>query len=231
MHLPRLVRRRELPVPTPAGALALSAMLAVVAIVLVRTLFAFLAPVAPIGGGLLVVEGWAGAPAFDEALRRFQSGRYERIVVTGGPIELDSPIAAARSWAEFGAQHLAARGIAPGDVAVIASPASAQDRTFLSAVTLRDWLAAQHIPVTRLDIVTLGPHGRRSRRLYQLAFGSGVAIGIVSATPTDYDPQHWWASSEGAKSVLGEAIGWGWSVCCFAPGDRGSEAEKWGPSR
>jgi hypothetical protein len=229
MRLPRLVRRREIPVPTAFGALASAAIAAAIAFAALHALHPFLAPTEPVGGGVLVVEGWAGDPGFDEAARRFATGAYERVVATGGPIEHDTPIAALRTWAHFGAEHLAARGISPDALAAVPTPASAQDRTFLSAVTVRDWLTAHAIDATRIDVVTLGAHGRRSRLLHRAAFGDAVAVGVISAQPKHYDSEHWWRSSEGAKSVVTEAIGWAWTACCFTPPARGSHEEQWGP--
>lgn len=228
LRVPRLVRRREIPVPTAFGLLVAGTVAALVAFATLRGIHPFLAPTAPVGGGVLVVEGWAGDPGFAEAARRFATGRYERVIAAGGPIERDSPVAAAHSWAEFAGHALALRGIPADRLDVVPAPASAQDRTYLSAVRVRDWLATHAPDTQQLDVVTLGPHGRRSRRLYQLAFGDAIRVGVVSATPTTYDPARWWSSSEGAKSVLEEVVGWGWSHCCFTPGVHGSQEEEWG---
>jgi len=208
----KLVRRRELPVPTLAGAVLLAAIAAALAFVALRVAYPFLAPVAPVGGGVLVVEGWGGGPAFDEALRRYHSGDYDHFIATGGPIERDSPIAAAHTWARYAAAVLVERGIPESAIAIVETPLWEHDRTFRSALAVRDWLAAQHEPIARLDVVTLGPHGRRSRRLYERAFDGAVAVGVVSATPEDYDAARWWRTSEGTRAVLTEGIAWAWSV-------------------
>lgn len=229
MRIPRLVRRRELPVPTAFGMLVAVAITGLAGFATLRGIHPFLAPTAPVGGGMLVVEGWAGEPGIADAARRFATGRYERVIAAGGPIERDSPIALAHSWAEYAGQALARHGVPADRIDVVPAPASAQDRTFLSAVTVRDWLATHAPGVTQLDVITLGPHGRRSRRLYRLAFGDAVEVGVVSAAPANYDPARWWTTSEGAKSVLEESVGLAWSVCCFTPGAHGSHEEKWGP--
>ncbi|MAV25253.1 MAG: hypothetical protein CMQ05_03925 [Gammaproteobacteria bacterium] len=67
------------------------------------------------------------------------------------------------------------------------SPSSAQNRTFLDAVVIRNWLDHQEIKVTHLDVVTGGAHARRSRSLYSLAFRDHVTIGVVSLKPDRYD--------------------------------------------
>jgi hypothetical protein len=177
---------------------------------------------------LLVVEGWGGGAVFDEAVARFRRGGYDRIATTGGPIEVDTPYAADENWAEHAATELRERGVDPGAIEVVAAPPSARERTFLSAVMLRDRLAQDGDAVTRLDVVSRGPHGLRTRHLFQRAFGDGVEVGIVSVPSREYDPTRWWASSEGTRSVVTEALGMAWTLCCFDPGPRGSEQEKWG---
>ena len=110
---------------------------------------------------------------------------------------------------------------------MVGAPHSTLERTFLSAVVLRDRLAQEGESVSRLDIVSLGPHGRRTRLLYEHAFGDGVDVGIVSVPSREYDPNRWWASSEGTRSVVTEALGMAWTLCCFDPGPRGSELATW----
>ena len=228
MALPRLFRRREVPVPTLAGWLVLLAVAALGAAALVRALFPLLAPVEPLGGDLLVVEGWGGGAVFDEAAARFRRGGYRQIVTTGGPIEDDSPYAAEETWATHAADELRERGIDAASITVVPAPPSARERTYMSAVVLREQLAQRGEPVARFDLVTRGPHGRRSRHLFQHAFGDEVEVGVVSVPSSEYDPAHWWASSEGTRSVVTEALGMAWTLCCFDPGPRGSEQEKWG---
>lgn len=228
MPLPRLFRRREVLVPTIAGWLLLLALVATSSFAFVRGLYPLLAPNEPVGHGLLVVEGWAGGPAFDDAVARFRSGAYSRIVTTGGPIEADQPFASDGTWAEHAAKELRERGVSDASMQVIATPTSLRDRTFLSAVMVREWIASRSDTVTSLDVISLGPHGQRSRRLYRRVFGDDFKIGIVSAPSREYDPPHWWRSSEGTKSVITEATGLAWTLCCFHPGPPGSREERWG---
>ena len=227
MPFRRLFHRREMLVPTRAGWLVLLALGAASSFAFVRGLYPLLAPNAPVGHGLLVVEGWAGASAFDDAAARFRRGGYSQIVTTGGPIEPDEPFASHGTWAEHAAIELRERGIPDASMQIVSAPASARDRTFLSAVMVRDWIAARGESVASLDVISLGPHGRRSRVLYRSAFGDDVAIGIVSAPSSEYDPPHWWRTSEGTKSVITEATGLAWTLCCFHPGVRGSHEERW----
>jgi hypothetical protein len=228
MALPRLVRRRMVWMPTWLGTALLLALAGAACLAAARAVYPFLAVTAPVGEGILVVEGWGGSPVAAATAERFATGRYVRIVTSGGPIERDSPIAALHTWAEYAAAELVARGLPREAIEAVPAPASQQDRTFRSAVTVRDWLAQHAIASPRIEVVTLGPHARRSRLLYAIAFGPGTEIGVVAAAPDAYEPERWWATSEGTKSVIGEALGWAWTRCCFAPGERGSHEESWG---
>ena len=223
----RLFRRRLVPVPTLAGWVVLAAIVAVGAFGFVRALFPLLAPNDPVGGGILVVEGWSGPAVYDEAVARFRRGGYDKIVTTGGPLEEDMPYSHDLNWAAYAAAELRRRGVDPASIVAVPAPASARERTYLTAVMLRDWAAQQRDPVTRFDLITRGPHGLRSRRLFRTALGDGVDVGVVSVPSREYDADRWWASSEGTRSVVTEALGMAWTLCCFDPGPRGSEQEKW----
>jgi hypothetical protein len=53
--------------------------------------------------------------------------------------------------------------------------------------------------------------------LFQAAFGNGTTVGIISVPDPDYDPAHWWRSSEGVREILGESIAWGYATFFFHP--------------
>ncbi len=189
-------------------------------------LHVFLSPSAPLGSGLLVVEGWVGKSELRSAIEVFREGDYELLVTSGGPMfdwtEHYS------TYAERAGDYLRQRGFPDEKLAVVAAPASAQDRTYLSAVVVRDWLVESGRDVDSLDLVSSGPHTRRSWQLYRLAFGNGVRIGAIAAASAEYDASAWWKTSIGARTLVSEAVAWLWTTCCFWPGPRGSHQEKWG---
>jgi hypothetical protein len=225
---PTLLRRRSVWVPTVWGCLALAVLLAALLLAAGRALYPFLAPDAPVGHGILVVEGWGDDAVFAEAVRLWESGAYERVVTTGGPIDEASWRGRRGTWAEAAAAHLRALGVPGGRVLAAPSPESAQDRTFLAAVEVRERLAHDGIGVDALDVLTHGPHARRSWRLYGLAFGDAVRVGVHPAPAREYDADRWWRSSRGARDVVGEAIAWAWTACCFRAPPPGSRDERWG---
>ena len=186
----------------------------------------FLSPSAPVGSGLLVVEGWVGKSELRSAVEIFREGDYELLVTSGGPMfDWNEHY---ETYAERAGDYLRRRGFPDEKLAVVAAPASAQDRTYLSAVVVRDWLAESGHDVGSLDLVSSGPHTRRSWQLYRLAFGDSVRIGAIAAASAEYDASAWWKTSVGARTLFSEAVAWLWTSCCFWPGPRGSHQEKWG---
>ncbi len=231
--MPALFRRRAVWLPTIWGALAGVVVLAAAALAFVAWIGPHLARSAPVrgpggpGARTLVVEGWLREAELDAAVAAFRRGRYERVVVSGGPIEDWAEGRRFGSYAERAADYLSRHGLAAVPVVAVPAPASAQDRTYLSAVMVRDWLEKDGAASAPIDLFSSGVHARRSQIVYRMAFGPAVEIGVIAAAPIDYDPGRWWTTSAGAKAVLGEAIGVAWTRCCFWPAARGSFSERW----
>jgi hypothetical protein len=228
MRYPALLRRRELWIPTAWGWLAILVLGGLALLLGVRNLHDFLSPNEAAGARLLAVEGWLAPEELDQAVAVFRAGGYERIVTTGGPIPDGVELFGRASYAEFARDQLIRRGVPEALVIAVPAPASAQDRTFLSAVMIREWAKEAGAAVDALDVFSSGVHSRRTRLVYRLAFGSGARIGILAARPSGYDPEAWWRSSTGTKTVLSETVGWIWTKLFFRPGPAGSHAEKWG---
>jgi hypothetical protein len=189
----------------------------------------FLAPNDPAPGArILVVEGWLGEKELDQAIAVMRGGQYERVVTTGGPVAGWRKPRAGFSYAELAASYLEKHGPDGAEVTAVPAPASAQDRTFLSAVKVREWAASQGLALEAIDVFSSGAHGRRSRMLYRVAFGPGINVGVLSARPSRYDERHWWRTGVGTRSVLQETVGVIWTACCFRPPPPGSHQELWG---
>ncbi len=226
----QLFRRREVWLPTLWGLLLLLAIAAALALGLARSAYQLLAPQAPAPGArTLVVEGWLDLAELRQAAAAVRNGHYDRVLTTGGPID---PMLDAGGWQNYAvraAAQLRASGL-PAAIPVIAvpAPASAQDRSYLSAVMVREWARQNGVVFGALDLYSAGVHARRSWRVYRMAFGDAVEVGVLAARPADHDPQRWWTSSTGAKTTLGEALSLAWTTCCFRPGPPGSRDERWG---
>jgi hypothetical protein len=222
-RVPKLFRRRQLWMPTFAGTLVLLAIAVGACALVLPHLGTFLAPSERAAGAdgrgarTLVVEGWLDDDALADAIAFAQSARYERIVTSGGPIESWRELQPWSTYAERAAAYLRRHGIGDTPVVAVPAPELAQERTYLSAVVVRDWANANGVPLAALDVFTAGVHARRSRLVYRMAFGAAVEIGVVAAPPHRYRLDRWWQTSEGAKAVLGELLGVAWTKCCFWP--------------
>jgi hypothetical protein len=223
----RLLRVRALPVPTAAGALVAAAVLIAASALGARALPGFLAADEPRGRGLLVVEGWITREAVRQAAATFREGGYDAIVVSGGPLEDPAWHGGFETYAERVGAELRQLGIVEPALAVVPAPGSAQDRTYRSAVSVRQWIASTGRAVTDLDVFSQGPHTRRSRELFRMALGPGVAVGSISAPPSEYALARWWQRSAGVKEVVGESLSYAWTVLWFNPGPPGSDEELW----
>ena len=195
--------------------------------VLVRGLHAFLSPTDPVGGQVLVVEGWMDADSLDQAVALWSEGTYEQVVTTGAPMTGWAEMLVHTTYAEMAAKYLVEHGVPAAVVTAVPAPESAQDRTFLSAVMVREWAKRERPGLERIDLLSTGVHARRSRMMYRAAFGDGVEIGVIAARPGDYDPDAWWTTSGSAKATVGEALGYVWTWLFFHPPPPGSHEERW----
>ncbi len=180
-------------------------------------LYPFLAPESPPHEGLLVVEGWIHDFALDEAVHIYKTGNYSKIVCTGVPIETGSYIQAFKSYPEMTTARLLELGIDPSEIITAIGDETKKDRTYVAAIALREAFIAHNIEGTNIHLVTTGPHGRRSRLLFQKALGKEYHIGITCLEDSGYDPGRWYAYSEGVRKVIGELIAYTYAKLFFYP--------------
>jgi DUF218 domain len=206
-----LLKRREVLLPTLRGWLFLLLMSAGLIFAAVREVHPFLATIDPVSGGALIVEGWLPAFAFEKVIAEFNRNQYSKLYVTGGPIEQGSSDSGYITYAERGAAILRGKGVLSNAVQAVPAPKVDRDRTYASAVALKSWLLAQGIAPKSYHVMTMGTHARRSRLLFQKALGEGAVVGITAIDDPGYDPKHWWNTSAGVRTVIGETIAY-----CYA---------------
>ena len=218
MKRPVLLRRREVWLPTLWGWLGILLLAAVLALLVARNLHAYLAVNRPVGARVLIVEGWMGPQELEETAAVVRERSYERVITTGGPIVRWPPGPGHESFAAQAAWYLGEQGV-PRQ-ALIAVPAArvSNDRTYLSALTVRDWAMQTGTKLEAFDVITDGPHARRTWVLYRRVFPQ-ARVGIIATRSYDYDAAQWWRSSLGAKNVIDQAIGLAWITCCSRGGE------------
>jgi uncharacterized SAM-binding protein YcdF (DUF218 family) len=212
-----LFRRRTLLVPTWRGWLLLVGLSGGVLLLCLRELYPFLAVSDPLPGGVLVVEGWSNDASMAAAVAEFNRNHYDKLYVTGGPLEQGAPLSRYKTYAELGAAILVQLGLSTNEVQAVPAPAVRADRTYTSAVALGRWWRGQGLAPAKVHLVSSGPHARRSRLLFVKALGPGVSVGVTALPVQDYDPNRWWRYSAGFRNVTDEAIAYTYARLLFHP--------------
>jgi uncharacterized SAM-binding protein YcdF (DUF218 family) len=194
-----------------------SALLLVSALVL-EGVYPFLATTQRVDANVLVVEGWINEPAIQAAVREFQSNRYERVFTTGGPVAgTGGYINDFMTSASVGADLLKKWGVPDKRLQMVPSRVMDRDRTYASAVALRNWFRAHDTTVSGINVITEDLHARRTRLLFEKALGKHVVVGIIAVSNPDYDWRRWWWYSEGVKGVASEALAYAYARLFFYP--------------
>jgi len=147
-----------------------------------------------------------------------QNGRVV-LYVTGIPIEKGAPMSEFETYAELGAATLATLGLGANVVRAVPAPDVRQDRTFASAVALRDRLQAAGSVPASINVATLSAHARRTRLLFAKAFGGDTRIGIIALDDPRYDERRWWRTSDGFRTVIDEVVAYTYARFLFRARD------------
>lgn len=179
------------------------------------TIHPFLAVNERIPAVVLVVEGWVPDYVLEEAKAEFKRHGYRRLYVTGGPLERGGHLSEYKTHADLGAATLVRMGMGKDVVQAVPAPAVRKDRTYTSAVALKNRMHQHASDEASINVVAMGTHARRSRLLFQKAFGEGVRVGIIAVADRDYDPEYWWNSSQGVRVVVDELVAYIYAVFIF----------------
>jgi hypothetical protein len=220
---PALFRRRTIRVPTWRGCVVLFLVLLAVGTVFLKTIHPFLAMNQPLDGGVLAVEGWLGDNSLKVAADKIKEGVYQRIYVTGGPLEQGAPLSRYQTYAQLGRATLEKLGVGTNVMQAVPSIWVRQDRTYASAKALRRSFEEDGLHPQRLTILTDGAHARRSRLIFKKALGTEVTVGVISVPPISYDPARWWRSSAGFRTVTDEMIAYVYARLFFHPSGKDAD--------
>jgi hypothetical protein len=154
---------------------------------------------------VLVVEGWIGDGGVRAAAAEFARGDYKYVVVTGGQTDDRH---SSSNYAEIAGQELIRSGI-PEDKLIVAPTAEIEHvRTFKSAVAAWHALQNRGIHSKDINVLTLGPHARRSRLVYAKVFAPVTQVGVIAWAPADYQTTSWWQLRSRARCFLREIVGY-----------------------
>lgn len=181
-------------------------------------IYPFLAVTHRVNARVLVVEGWVAPYGIDAAVKQFRTGDYDRVFTTGGPAEgLGGYINDYCTEASVAAGRLKKAGLPAKFVQMVPSHVWDRNRTYYSAVALRNWFRDQHLQIHSFNVLTDSVHARRSWLLFEEAFGPDVKVGIISAPNPDYNARYWWKYSESVLAVFTETIAYIYAKFLFWP--------------
>ena len=173
-------------------------------------LYPFLARQAPVPAEVLVVEGWMSDDLLLQAAGWAESNGVAVLVATGGPVELGSYLTQWKTYAEMTKARMAKLGLGERfELAAVPAEKVRRGRTRESARALR---AAMGAELGAFNLASEGPHARRSWRAFRDEFAGQAEVGSVALAPTGYDDGDWWKCSDGARSVISEAIAYAYDL-------------------
>ena len=212
-----LVSRKQCWVPTARGWLVLMGMALATGIYILHSLDSFLSVNRPVPAEVLVVESWLPDYAYRGAVEEFQRGKYKYIITTGFILAEPWLESKFKSAAEFAAANLVAMGIQTNQIIVLSATHETRDRTYASAVPVRQWLQTHNPPLDSINVYTLGAHARRTRLLFERALGKSVKVGVFANPDKYYEANRWWVSSYGFRKEMDEGIAYLYARFMFRP--------------
>jgi len=200
------------------GRVIVASALGLIAALLFSGIYPFLATTHRVDADILVVEGWMHDYGLRAAVAEFRTGSYQRVFTTGGPVEGSGGyINDYHTNASVGADLLEKFGLPDEFLQMVPSRVMDRDRTYGSAVALRNWFREHDMRVRSVNVLTENVHARRSRLLFSKALGPEISVGVIALPNPDYDARRWWRSSEGVKDVFSESLGYFYARFFFRP--------------
>jgi uncharacterized SAM-binding protein YcdF (DUF218 family) len=199
------------------GWLLVSLIVFAAAFTISRGLYSFLAVTSRTSGEILVVEGWIHSDSVEQAATEYKAANYQNVIVVAAVHKVGNKWDSGRYRPEYIADNLVRLGVPGERVHVVFCEVVRKDRTYESARAARRWIHEQGMPIKSIDVVTIGSHARRSRLLFQKVFGSDVKVGVLAMDDREFDPAHWWRSSEGVREVLFEGVAYIYAKFFFLP--------------
>lgn len=201
-----LIRRQEKWTLTAQGWVVTCLCIASLLLYIITHVQPFLAISSPIKAEVLVIEGWLPDYALKPVLSEFEKGSYKKIVTTGIPLPTGYYLAEYKTFAELSAATLKALGLKTEELVAVPTPDVIKDRTYASAIAFRQWLLNSDLKIKSINLYTFDVHSRRSWLLFKQALAPKIKVGVIAAKTLDYEPNKWWTSSVGVRSVISETI-------------------------
>ena len=207
MQLPKLIKKKECYRLSWFSILIILFIFSSLFLYIRNNLYNYLSPIKPISSKTLVVEGWLEDYALEEAYKLFIENGYERIITTGGPLNQGYLVTKYKTTADIAKATFLELGMDSTKIFVAPSELFLQERTYQSALSLRNYIKQEDLEIENFNLVSLGLHSKRSYELFKKAFPE-KKIGIIAIRDQRFNHEKWWSSSKGLRTVITEAIGY-----------------------
>lgn len=212
-----LISKRERWGLTWQGRLFLLSVLLALLLLFINNIYNVLAPVDRVKADILVVEGSVTDHVLNHALAEFRSGHYKLLLTTGTPLDYGSYLSEYKNTAFVTGYSLMRLGFDSSRIVMLASDAVMHDRTYNSAIKLKQYLKTEISNCKSINLICQGVHGGRSRLLFRAALGDSIAVGVISVPGVYYSANSWWRSSKGFREVMNEVFGYFYVRFFFRP--------------
>ncbi|AVH65009.1 cytosine deaminase [Nostoc sp. 'Peltigera membranacea cyanobiont' 213] len=203
----KLIKRQEMWTLTAQGWAIAIALIAYLIFFTITHVHSFLAVTSPIKSAeILVVEGWLPDYAIQQALTEFKNGSYRLVITTGGSIEKGNYLSEYKNFAEVSAATFEKLGLESEKVVAVPTPMVIKDRSYASAAEFDRWLSNSNLKLQSINLFSLDVHTRRSWLLFRKLLSPKVKVGAIAAETQDYDPNKWWDSSQGVRTIIDEGV-------------------------
>jgi len=199
------------------GWLTILLILVLVVFLLISRTYSLLSPVKPVKADILVVEGAVPDYVLDSAVAEFHRNHYKLLITTGTPLEWGHLLIDYGNTAMVAASTLKNMGFDTTLLVAVSTDEIQNDRTYNSALALGAYLKKFHPDLKAINLMSYGPHSRRSQMMFQAALGSDYEVGIISVKSFYYGRNNWWRSSKGFREVMNELLGYIFVKVFFVP--------------
>lgn len=214
----KLVSKRNRWGLTWSGRIAIAVFLLILLAIYVRRIVPFLSAQESVEAKIMVVEGYVPDHAFTTIIDEFKQNNYEFIITSGTTYDQGFFISGVENAAQLIRNSLLELGFDSTKVIAVPVPSGVfKDRTYNSAVYTYKYIR-KHLPeIKAINIVSQGPHARRSKYLFKLVYEPEIRVGNIVINPVGINRYNWYKSSRGFKGVIGETISYFYVLFFFWP--------------
>lgn len=171
----------------------------------------------PVKAKTLVVEGWIEDYALKNAVDFYERNNYKHLIVTGIPITQWHGYVVFKNTAEGAEAVIKGDGFNDSIYKAVIPRSVTINRTYNTAVATRILFERHPGWGKTFNVYSVGVHARRTRLMFERAFGDAYNIGIIADTDRTFDPKHWWKTSKGFRNVSNEFVAFNYVWAFFHP--------------